>query len=88
MNMTLTEIGKAKLAQSLSRDEHHLLDWLAKEETSLVGECKGAALDMLIGSGLAGIVTRDARGRDYDRVALTGPGQQMAKYMGPWEPQP
>jgi hypothetical protein len=70
----------------LSRDQHHLLDWLAKEHTSALGECRGRALDMLLQWNLAEIVERDHRGRDYDRVALTPAGRHRLREMGAWKP--
>lgn len=50
---------------------HQLLEWLAKEDSSLYGECKGPLLDELLRDG-AVIVTPDIRGDpNYARVRLT-----------------
>jgi hypothetical protein len=57
----------------------YLVEWLSKEDDSAFGECKGRDLDVLIDQGLARVVTRDQRGRGFDRVALTAAGLALAK---------
>lgn len=76
------------MTQALTRSEHHLLDWLSKEDASAYGECKGSALDRLIDAGFARIVSNDPRGRDYSSVALTDAGIALRHQVGAWEPQP
>jgi hypothetical protein len=74
------------MTDTLSRDEHHLLDWLAKEDSSVVGECRGPALSELVARGFAVLVSTDVRGADYGRVALTDKGRALLRNLGPWEP--
>jgi hypothetical protein len=66
--------------------QHHLLEWLSKEDHSAYGECKGRDLDYLIEQGLARISITDQRGRDFDRVSLTDKGYEEAKRVGVWVP--
>lgn len=56
----------------LSQSERFLIGWLAEEDSSALGECKGRDLDALVRNGLARIVNAD-RG-DYARVELTPDG--------------
>lgn len=49
-----------------------LLEWLAREDSSALGECKGAALDVLIDYGLATII--DPQRGDFARVRVTAEG--------------
>jgi len=53
-----------------------LLEWLAKEETSALGECDGKALERLVERGFA-VITPPPCGKDrlYSRVSLTDKGR-------------
>jgi hypothetical protein len=53
--------------------ERFLLEWLSKEDTSALGECKGSALSQLIEHGYARIINPTAG--DYARVMLTDVGR-------------
>ena len=67
-----------------TKEQADLLLWLAKEDTSLVGECIGEALRELHASGYVRIMRRTAAGNatikagtllaELDRVSLTGDG--------------
>jgi hypothetical protein len=70
-----------------TNSEHHILEWLSKEDHSAYGECKGRDLDKLMELGLARICIRDQRGRDFDRVQLTERGYEEAARLGEWVPQ-
>lgn len=66
--------------------EHHLLEWLSKEDSSLYGECHGKDLDRLMGEQLVEWKAKDARGDMYSRVGLTETGIAAAKVLGEWKP--
>lgn len=55
----------------LSKDEHMVLAWLAKEDSSALGECQGETLDKLIARGFAAI--------EGDRVYATDAGLAWLK---------
>ena len=65
----------------LNRTERHLLDWLAQDDATVVGSCRGPALSELVSRGLVVIVTHDRRGPDYDRVGLTAKGWLAVKHI-------
>jgi hypothetical protein len=69
----------------LTSDEHFLLDWLAKEDHSAYGECRGRALDRLLDAGLARTVHVDDHDINYNRVALTAMGVSLLRELGPHE---
>lgn len=67
--------------------QHHLIDWLSKEDDSAFGECKGNDLDLLLSYGLAEWKSEgDPRGKDFDRVGLTDAGYAKARELGEWKP--
>lgn len=70
----------------LTKDEHHLLDWLGKEDHSAYGECHGRAYDRLNDLGLTRVVHRDARDAMFNRVGLTDQGIELLAKLGPWQP--
>lgn len=69
-----------------TRAQHHLIDWLSKEDASSYGECKGADLDSLIERGLVEWKNADSRGEDYGRVGLTEAGYAKARELGERKP--
>jgi hypothetical protein len=73
--------------QTYTSSQHHLLEWLAKEDHSAYGECKGRDLDRLFDLGLARVVITDQRGQDFNRVGLTDKGFEEAKRLGEWAGQ-
>lgn len=66
--------------------QHHLIEWLSKEDSSLYGECKGKDLDRLFEFGLVEWKAKDARGDDFSRVGLTEAGYERARTLGEWKP--
>lgn len=68
-------------AKPLTAIEKGVLEWLAKEETSALGECHGQALDRLVALGLATITPPASPDQDqfYSRVALTEAGHVAAR---------
>ncbi len=64
------------MSGKLTKAQRFLLEWLAKEESSALGECYGADLDELFRMGFA-IVTPPRVGVDngYRRVSLTDLGR-------------
>jgi len=61
----------------LTKAERFVLEWLAKEDVSSYGECRGVALEGLIERGLARVgapVSIHARDQDYLPVSLTDAG--------------
>lgn len=80
-------LGKAPPPE-LAQNERRVLDWLAKEESSALGECKGPDLDRIVALGLASISPAPAgQDADYSRVSLTAAGHELAK-TPPAEPKP
>lgn len=65
----------------LNKSEAFVLRWLAREDASLLGECKGAALDMLVHLGLAEI-TAHRTPAEYSLVAVTEAGWAVLKEIG------
>lgn len=70
----------------LTSSQHHLLDWLSKEDHSAYGECKGKDYDRLDALGCVYVVHRDQRGDDFNRVGLTDKGHELRKELGEWKP--
>lgn len=60
----------------ITSSQQRLLEWLAKEDSSALGECHGADLDELVKRGLAEI--KDPERGDFARVSLTSMGQRLA----------
>ncbi len=56
----------------LTSEERFVLDWLAKEDFSLFGECEGQALTVLINCGLAEVTEKERGG--WAKVAVTEAG--------------
>jgi hypothetical protein len=56
----------------LTSEEKFLLKWLDKEQSSVLGECEGQALTVLINLGLAEI--KDTSNGPWSRVSLTQAG--------------
>lgn len=73
-------------AQTFTSSQHHLLDWLSKEDSSTYGECKGKDLDHLMERGLVEWKARDRRGDDFGQVGLTEAGIVEARALGEWRP--
>lgn len=64
----------------LTREQRFLLEWLAKEDSSALGECEGSALNTLIERGYATIGPMpDGHPRQYARVKVTETGFEMLK---------
>ena len=65
----------------LTPRERFLLDWLSKEDWSLLGECKGPQLDKLVVLGLAEIndVAVPPGREDWRGVRLTEAGWQEVR---------
>lgn len=56
--------------------DEFLLEWLSKEDSSAYGECRGEALDRLIGKGFAEVgPTPPGLDKNYARVRLTEAGR-------------
>ncbi len=70
----------------LSHPEAFLLRWLAREDTSALGECSGAVLEVLFERGLAGIVSPGPV-NDYSRVAVTDAGWKVLDEIGRTDPR-
>lgn len=71
---------------SLNSNEHMLLEWLGKEDSSLYGECKGASCDRLFTLGHCEWADGRPEDQDYWRVRLTDKGRSKLKELGKWEP--
>lgn len=69
---------------TLTREEKHLLAWLAKEDSSALGECHGPDLDRLVKLELAEIGAQP-EGMDpmFRRVRLTPFGWEVSKRARP-----
>lgn len=74
--------------RDFTRSQHHLIDWLSREDSSAIGECQGKDLDWLVEQGLATCTEGDTRGREHDRVSLTDEGYAEARRLGEWSPRP
>lgn len=66
--------------------QHHLLEWLAKEDSSLYGECHGTDLDRLFELHLVDWKAKDMRGPMFSRVGLTEKGIAKARELREWKP--
>lgn len=69
--------------EKLTSGARFLLDWLAKEDWSQVGECKGSELDHLITSRLAEYGPAHPRGDDFRAVRLTEAGHAALQDQPP-----
>lgn len=58
----------------LNKEELFTLEWLAKEDASHYGECRGAALDRLLALGFAAMNPVPPQGADYAVVWATDQG--------------
>lgn len=66
-----------ELEQVLTEHERFLLEWLAKENASPYGECRGKALDRLVALGLAWIApVPDGVDSNYADVSVTVAGRK------------
>jgi hypothetical protein len=61
-------------APRLTSGERFLLEWLAKEDSSALGECEGADLAHLEQMALVVIQPVEGKHRHYSRVSVTEPG--------------
>ena len=61
----------------LTRSQSFLLEWLSKEESSALGECRGADLQVLLDAGFAelGPYPFHIGDENYRRVSLTPAGR-------------
>lgn len=64
------------MTPTLTSSQRFLLEWLAKEDVSQLGECKGADLDVLVLHGLASVPHPE---NDFSGVSLTDEGQRLAR---------
>lgn len=64
----------------LTKDERMTLEWLAKEDSSAYGECKGVALDTLVRLGLASLGPAEFGREYYRRVEVTDAGREELKW--------
>lgn len=69
-----------ELLRKLSHDERFVLKWLAKEDFSVYGECKGPAFDKLKMLKLARI--NADKPSDFSAVTCTARGYAVAKLIG------
>lgn len=68
----------------MSREEGFVLHWLSRADVSLLGECKGKALDALVSAGLAKVgKPPPGKDADYSPVWLTGKGILKLKEVQP-----
>lgn len=71
------------MSAPLSKDEIFVLEWLTKEDFSLLGECKGAALAGLVGRGFAhiGPIPVGRTDPNYRLASLTDAGWSAFKEL-------
>lgn len=58
----------------LNEQEERLLIWLGEADSSSLGECDGAVLNVLRARGLVTIAEAPGKDRNYDRVSLSESG--------------
>lgn len=69
--------------EKMTSGTRFLLDWLAKEDWSQVGECSGPELDYLLEHRLAEYGPANPRGNDFRSVRLTDAGREALKAQPP-----
>jgi hypothetical protein len=64
----------------LTKDELTLLKWLSIDDGQY-GECRGKALDSVMGKGFVEWIRLDPRGDDYGWVGLTAAGREAVRLI-------
>ncbi len=63
--------------------EQELINWLAREDSSAFGECRGETLDRLIAKRFAQVEWMPGKHADYGRVSLTEAGRRWVQPLNP-----